>query len=255
MDILTKVNFEELNKKFNDKSNYFKYVVVDNFLDKKLAEELYNYIPPVNDNRWYKFRNKIFDKDNLVEPDNYGISKIGDMPGKWADVFRQFQSKESVEWMTKVTGVDDLVADDYNEIGQWSGLRYIKKGGFQLVHSDARLHPHLNLEKRVTVVGYMNKGWVPEDTGYLEFWTDDMKECWKRVEPKFNRVVIFENSEFSNHGIPRVNKDRRVFMYTHLCKTPFEETRTKAWYKPRPDEDRYDDVEEVGIKRLDLSDY
>lgn len=255
MDILTKVNFEELNKKFNDKSNYFKYVVVDNFLDKKLAEELYNYIPPVNDNRWYKFRNKIFDKDNLVEPDNYGISKIGDMPGKWADVFRQFQSKESVEWMTKVTGVDDLVADDYNEIGQWSGLRYIKKGGFQLVHSDARLHPHLNLEKRVTVVGYMNKGWVPEDTGYLEFWTDDMKECWKRVEPKFNRVVIFENSEFSNHGIPHVNKDRRVFMYTHLCKTPFEETRTKAWYKPRPDEDRYDDVEEVGIKRLDLSDY
>ena len=255
MDILTKVNFEELNKKFNDESNYFKYVVVDNFLDKKLAEELYNYIPPVNDNRWYKFRNKIFDKDNLVEPDNYGISKVGDMPGKWADVFRKFQSKESVEWMTKVTGVDDLVADDYNEIGQWSGLRYIKKGGFQLVHSDARLHPHLNLEKRVTVVGYMNKGWVPEDTGYLEFWTDDMKECWKRVEPKFNRVVIFENSEFSNHGIPHVNKDRRVFMYTHLCKTPFEETRTKAWYKPRPDEDRYEDVEEVGIKRLDLSDY
>lgn len=255
MDILTKVNFEELNKKFNDESNYFKYVVVDNFLDKKLAEELYNYIPPVNDNRWYKFRNKIFDKDNLVEPDNYGISKVGHMPEKWADVFRKFQSKESVEWMTKVTGVDDLVADDYNEIGQWSGLRYIKKGGFQLVHSDARLHPHLNLEKRVTVVGYMNKGWVPEDTGYLEFWTDDMKECWKRVEPKFNRVVIFENSEFSNHGIPHVNKDRRVFMYTHLCKTPFEETRTKAWYKPRPDEDRYDDVEEVGIKRLDLSDY
>ena len=168
---------------------------------------------------------------------------------------RKFQSKESVEWMTKLTGVDDLVADDYNEIGQWSGLRYIKKGGFQLVHSDARLHPHLNLEKRITVVGYMNKGWVPEDTGYLEFWTDDMKECWKKVEPKFNRVVIFENSEFSNHGIPHVNKDRRVFMYTHLCKTPFEETRTKAWYKPRPNEDRYEDVEEVGIKRLDLSDY
>ena len=255
MDILTKVNFEELNKKFNDESNYFKYVVVDNFLDKKLAEELYNYIPPVNDNRWYKFRNKIFDKDNLVEPENYGISKVGDMPGKWGDIFRKFQSKESVEWMTKVTGVDDLVADDYNEIGQWSGLRYIKKGGFQLVHSDARLHPHLNLEKRITVVGYMNKGWVPDDTGYLEFWTDDMKECWKKVEPKFNRVVIFENSEFSNHGIPHVNKDRRVFMYTHLCKTPFEETRTKAWYKPRPDEDRYEDVEEVGIKRLDLSDY
>ena len=255
MDILGKVNFEELNKKFNDENNYFKYVVVDNFFNKKLAEELYNYIPPVNDNRWYKFRNKIFDKDNLVEPDNYGISKVEDMPGKWGDVFRKFQSQESVEWMTKVTGVDDLVADDYNEIGQWSGLRYIKKGGFPLVHSDARLHPHLNLEKRITVVGYLNKDWKPEDTGYLEFWTDDMKECWKQVEPKYNRVVIFENSEFSNHGIPHVNKDRRVFMYTHLCKTPFEETRTKAWYKPRPDEDRYDDIEEVGIKRLDLSDY
>ena len=79
MDILTKVNFEELNKKFNDENNYFKYVVIDNFFNKKLAEELYNYIPPVNDNRWYKFRNKIFDKDNLVEPDNYGISKVGDM--------------------------------------------------------------------------------------------------------------------------------------------------------------------------------
>ena len=69
--------------------------------------------------------------------------------------------------LAPVTGVDELVADDYNEIGQWSGLRYIKKGGFQLVHSDARLHPHLNLEKRFTVVGYLNKDWTPEDTGYL----------------------------------------------------------------------------------------
>ena len=50
--------------------------------------------------------------------------------------------------MTKVNSVNDLVADDYNEIGQWSGLRYIKKGGFQLVHSDDRLHPHLNLEDK-----------------------------------------------------------------------------------------------------------
>ena len=117
MDILGKVNFEELNKKFNDENNYFRYVVIDNFFNKKLAEELYNCIPPVEDSRWYKFRNKIFDKDNLLEPDNYGISKVEDMPDKWGDVFRKFQTQESVEWMTKVTGVDNLVPDNYKEIG------------------------------------------------------------------------------------------------------------------------------------------
>jgi hypothetical protein len=255
MNIIKEVDFDELNDKFNDKDNYFRHVVVDNFLQPDLAEELYNQLPPVTDSRWYHFRNKIFDIDNLVEPDNYGISKVEDMPGNWGDVFRTFQTEASCKWMEKVTGIKNLVPDDYNEIGQWSGLRYIKKGGFQLVHSDARLHPHLNLEKRITVVGYLNKDWVQEDTGYLEFWTDDMKECWKRVEPKFNRVAIFENSEFSNHGIPHINKDRRVFMYTLLCKDSFEETRTKAWYKPRPDEHRYEEVKEVGIKRLDLSDY
>ena len=63
MNILGKVNFEDLNKKFNYEWKHYRYVVVDNFFNKKLAEELYNYIPPVEDNRWYKFRNKIFDKD------------------------------------------------------------------------------------------------------------------------------------------------------------------------------------------------
>ena len=44
-------------------------------------------------------------------------------------------------------------------------------------------------------------------------------------------------------------------MYTLLCKDSFDETRTKAWYKARPDEKNYDLVNEIGVKRLELSDY
>ena len=37
MDILGKVNFEDLNKKFNYEWKHYRYVVVDNFFNKKLV--------------------------------------------------------------------------------------------------------------------------------------------------------------------------------------------------------------------------
>ena len=40
--------------------------------------------------------------------------------------------------------------DTHNDIGQWAGIRAMVPGAYQSIHSDARKHPHLGIEKRIT---------------------------------------------------------------------------------------------------------
>ena len=57
----------------------------------------------------------------------------------------------------------------------------------------------------------MNKYWKESDTGYLELWNNDMTKCVEKIEPLFNRVILFECTKTSYHGVPEVNENRKSF--------------------------------------------
>ena len=44
--------------------------------------------------------------------------------------------------------------------------------------------------------------WKEEYGGALELWDKDMKYCKKKYLPKFNSMVVFGTTDFSNHGHP-----------------------------------------------------
>ena len=56
--------------------------------------------------------------------------------------------------------------------------------------------------RRVNVLLYLNKDWQPEYNGQLELWSGDMRTCEAKINPEFNRVVIFSTDEKSYHGFP-----------------------------------------------------
>jgi hypothetical protein len=59
------------------------------------------------------------------------------------------------------------------------------------------------LERRVTVLVYLNKDWKAEYGGQIELWDTMMRGVLQSYEPSFNRCVIFTTTSESLHGNPR----------------------------------------------------
>ena len=256
MDILNEQDYNKLNKEFNSEGKPYRYVVIDNFLNGDIAHQLSGDYPNIEDSRWYKFRDKIGDIKNVLEQGMYGISNVEDMSKLWLNILLDLNSKEFCTVLEKITGVDGILPDTYNDIGQWTGLRMMDKDSYQIIHSDARLHPHLKIEKKLTIVGYMNKSWNVEDNGCLEIWNNDMTECFERVEPLFNRIVLFENTKTSYHGVPEVNNCRKSFSISYLRDTKdFKEIRPKALFVKRPYEKDEKLIDKIAEARANLTDY
>ena len=59
------------------------------------------------------------------------------------------------------------------------------------IHTDFSKHPTLDLDRRVNVLIYLNKNWDQTYGGDLELWDKEMKFCEKKIQPTFNKMVIF----------------------------------------------------------------
>ena len=256
MNILNNQDFDKLYSEFNDSTKPFRYVVIDNFFKQEVIDKLHTEFPKTNDERWVYTRPKFYGKPNIFEKKMYAISVPENLPEYWYEVIMNLNSKSFCEYVSIFTGIDGLLPDEHNEIGQWSGIRYMAKGSKQLIHSDARLHPHTKSEKKITVVGYLNKEWTGDDDGCIEIWNNNITECVDRIPPVYNRITLFENTDKSYHGVPIVNKGRNSFMMTLVKKDGgFEEIRPKAKFVKRPNEDDEKLFDELSEIRAKLTDY
>jgi hypothetical protein len=77
-----------------------------------------------------------------------------------------------------------------------------------------------------------------------------------RVAPIYNRVLIFENSQNSYHGVPEVNNYRKTFLTSYLLNEKnFNETRSKAKFVKRPNEKNIKLWDKLSKLRENLTDY
>lgn len=121
------------------------------------------------------------------------------MGGNTRFLLYQLNSSIFLSFLERLTGIDGIIPDPYFVGG---GLHQIEKGGFLKVHIDFNKHSHMNLERRLNLLIYLNKNWQEEYGGHFELWNREMTKCEKKVLPIFNRCVIFSTSEFSYHGHP-----------------------------------------------------
>ena len=90
----------------------------------------------------------------------------------------------------KLTG---LVSDP---LMQGGGMHQSGTGGYLKIHSDFNVHPQLNLNRRLNLLLYLNKEWKEEWGGHLELWDKDMKSCKVKISPNFNKLVIFNTTDY-----------------------------------------------------------
>ncbi len=194
------INMESLRKRQPEiKATYrstapFHYIMLEDFFYPDKADEIYNGYPSIEDGKWdgttyidqkNKFQKSTFEKGSLFQ-----------------NVFNELNSSEFLSWLSDITGIDDIIADDELFGG---GLHQSIRGAFLNVHVDYNIHPKTKYHRRLNVLVYMNKDWKDEYEGHLELWnlSEGKHELLGRYAPTFNRCVIFETNEISFHGHPR----------------------------------------------------
>lgn len=168
----------------------FPHVVIDDFLPPEMLDMVLAHFPASEQAA------ETYDRSQERR-------KAGHNPDELApelrNLFYAFNSRPFIKIVENISGIKGLIGDPYFIGG---GLHEIAQGGHLSIHADFNHHPPLNLERRINVLIYLNRGWKDEWGGQLELWENDMSKCVMSCTPEFNRCVIFNTTSNSYHGNP-----------------------------------------------------
>ena len=183
------------------KNNYTqetpKYVIIDDLFDQSFIKECQDEFLNIEESGFIRYSNPYF------EFDKYTMNDTSKMPSKLESLFRYVHSEDFINIASEISGIDDLLVDEK----RWGGgLHMTKKGGYLSVHKDFNVLPtsyseDLQMLRCVNLIGYLNDNWKPGDGGELEFWDESGNNIVERIEPKFNRWVLFDTRN-NYHGQP-----------------------------------------------------
>lgn len=142
------------------------------------------------------------------QPDNkFQVRKLGHIqknyfrgvPQTLRYLLHDFNSMAFLEFIERLTGIRGIIPDPHFQGG---AFHQILPGGHLEVHADFNIDQRRKLMRRVNALLYFNKDWKSEYGGDLELWDPSLTQCVQRIQPIFNRCVIFETSSNSYHGHP-----------------------------------------------------
>ena len=170
----------------------FPHIVFDNFFNEDALNGILNEFPNELDKVGAKFDTNQEKKSFTNNPDK--------LSPQINEFFNFTNSYRFISFINKLSGVErSLIPDPYLFGG---GLHELKDGSFLNIHCDFNKHPEMNLDRRINALIYLNHDWKDEYGGALELWDKNMKNCVKKIQPIFNRMVIFNTTDFSFHGNP-----------------------------------------------------
>ena len=168
-----------------------------------------------------------------------GLADRARMSAATRAVVEALETPEFLRLLERLSGVEGLLFDPHLDGG---GLHEMLPGGFLNVHTDFLSHTlERSWRRELNLLLFLNERWVPEHGGWLELWNASMSACERRIEPRFNRCVVFRTSETSFHGVPaRVacppgdSRKSLALYYFHDVGRPLRLAPTH--YVPRPDD-------------------
>ena len=189
---------------FNYKNSLpFPHIVIDNFLEEKIAETAYNELSGFD--KWYydptdysklAQQNKFFMPSGKYEED----FEIMERDSSTAfQILKFLNSDIALRFLEKLTGIENLIPDPTFTGG---GYHKIKTGGKLAIHADYNIHPDTKLYRRINLLVYLNLNWIKEWGGNLELWNKNLTEKTHEIAPMFNRAVIFNITDNAYHGHP-----------------------------------------------------
>jgi len=241
----------KINSKMNVKKSKdpFFHIIIDNFFDDMQLKELLKDWPSSNDYKWNNTRKKINGEINLLENGIKSINDPSKLPLNWRNFFNfTHYDGNFINCINNLFEKENLIPDQtYN----WSGLRENLPNSYQLIHSDALVHPIKGWKKYLTIMIYFDDAKIIRK-GNLELWDKEMKSSKVSIKPLFNRLVIFECTPTSYHGVPQCDYLRRAFTMSFIDPTVKNNfLRNKAKFVARPTDSKK--VSEQGLLRTKIN--
>jgi len=172
----------------------FKHCVIDEFFPAEFANQLYSSFPSLESDNWERTN----DPDIEVKLRSKWTSEF-DIPDGLLSSIRILNSSIFLKAMSSLLKIDKLVPDPYFAGG---GLNVTVSGGLLDVHVDGNYHDATGLNRRINAIVYLNPGWQPGWGGEFGIYDSTGENLIKKVEPLFNRLVIFDTNDYSFHGLP-----------------------------------------------------
>jgi len=198
MSFLNK-DFAELEKFAHSKKDEyikgtpFPHIVIDDLFDNTILDNILKEFPNNLDNIGYQYKTR-------VEQKKFTLNDSKLLSANTNNFINFLNSQIFLDFLQTLTGIDEkLQSDPYLQGG---GLHELRNDGYLNIHSDFNLHPTLKLDRRLNILIYLNKNWQDSFGGNLQLWNKEMTKCEKKVNPIFNRMVIFSTTDFSYHGNP-----------------------------------------------------
>ena len=225
----------EIQREFQ-RAKPFRHVAIDNFLVSDNCESLLRDFPVFDEKRATNELGLIGRKA-VVER----VSNISPFYGAF---YQYINSDAFLDAMSKLTGIQDLIADKtlfgggtHNNLSD-QGLDF---------HIDFNIDERNMLHRRINLLIYLNKEWEEAWGGAIELHSDPHNAVVDEIAsflPLFNRAVIFETNEYSWHGFRRItlppdkqHLSRKSFsIYLYTKDRPAEEVLAPhtTFYLPQP---------------------
>ena len=250
------LDFKINGKEFKE-TKPFPYLKIDNILNNKFAKTIQQEIIDIPDDEWDRYENPFEHKYTLRDKEN--------IPKECSKLFITLTSKEFVNYLSNIMGYE--IKNDSTK--NWWGIHKYNDGDHLDIHVDAGLHPKTKQKKQLTLGIYLSKNWKEDNGGHLEIWhgenssNNDAKiiKCCDRILPEFNRLILFENNDFSWHGNPNPvickNGEKRIFVTVSYVSEQYHDLnkKEKAFFVKRPDDPDDEKKDKLRILRCDPEKY
>lgn len=223
------------NKDFEFCEFPFKHFVLDNFLNEDLAQKCLQSFPKEDDPSWEKTN----DKNIEIKKRSTWKSEF-DIPENIVDLVRILNSSLFIEKIGELFDIPKLMPDPYFTGG---GLNETTKGGLLDVHIDGNYHDASGLNRRMNAIFFLNPNWKDKWGGQFGLYDSKGNVCLKEVSPIHNRLLVFDTSDISFHGLPNplkcpknITRKSVILYYYTKSRRPgnqnsFEKPHSALWKK------------------------
>ncbi len=211
------------------------WLYFDDFLPTELFEQIQKEINEIPKYVWTSFtRNNSY----MLECNNLSFSPT------IRELVLNLNSSEFVKWLETLTGIEKIIPDPHL-VG--AGLMRCYTNHCLKLHTDFNWNEQLHLNRCLSAILYLHPEWDKSWHGGLELWDFQQKELLHVIEPKPNRLLLWNYHSRLFHGHPTplacpegASRDGLRLFYFNSNSTPAEPPHRSLYWLDEKTREPYD---------------